>query len=59
MPDYLVGSDVGTVGTKSVVNPHNQNTQVYKKYYPLFLELYNRNKDLYEKLTEIKTDLQK
>ena len=39
------------------VEPDIKNTEIYKKYFPLFLELYKRNKDLYKELAIIKAGL--
>jgi len=39
------------------IDPDQKNIEIYKKYYPLFIDLYKRNKDMFEKLATIKTSL--
>ena len=54
--DFSIAKKWIDVGDR--IEPDSKNTEIYKKYYPLFLELYNRNKDLYKKLSEIKVGLE-
>jgi len=37
------------------IEPDSTNIEIYKKYYPIFLELYSRNKDLFARLAEARS----
>jgi len=39
------------------IEPDQNNTGIYKKYYPLFLKLYERNKDLFQELVTIQSTI--
>jgi xylulokinase len=39
------------------IEPDKKNTEIYKKYYPLFMKLYERNKDLFQELAIIKSGI--
>ena len=60
----LAGVGTGVFKDFSIVNrwtevvdrtePIASNTEIYKKYYNIFVELYRRNKDLYVELAKIR-----
>ena len=51
--DFSVAKKWIEIGDRTEPDPAN--TEIYKKYYPIFVELYKRNKDLYQKLAEIRS----
>jgi xylulokinase len=53
--DFSVAKKWIKIGDR--IEPDPAATEIYKKYYPIFLEMYERNKELYEKLAEVKQDL--
>ncbi len=51
--DFSVAKRWIEVGDRT--EPDSATTEIYKKYYPIFLELYERNKELYEKLAMVRS----
>jgi xylulokinase len=49
--DFSVAKKWVEIGDRT--DPDPKNSRIYKKYYPIFLEMYEANKDLYEKLAKI------
>lgn len=52
--DFSIAKKWIEIGDKLEPNPSN--TEIYKKYYPIFLELYERNKDLYVRLANVRVN---
>jgi ribulokinase len=53
--DFSIAKKWIEIGDRIDFNP--ENTEIYKKYYPLFMKLYERNKDLFQELAIIKSGI--
>ncbi|GAH51490.1 unnamed protein product, partial [marine sediment metagenome] len=53
--DFSIAKKWVEIGDR--IEPDIKNTEIYKKYYPLFMKLYENNKDLYKELATIKAGL--
>jgi ribulokinase len=50
--DFSVAKEWIEIGDRT--NPDPTNSKIYEKYFPIFLELYEKNKELYRKLYELR-----